>query len=88
MKWKKDVILEKQQPWQLRLGDKVTPIAERDIYLIKAVEKGICNDEDLVRLVAKEEGIDETAAAFGLAQFLIDYGDFIAEDKSHFMITN
>ncbi|MEG2266252.1 MAG: hypothetical protein RSC68_18205 [Acinetobacter sp.] len=88
MKWKKDVILEKQQPWQLRLGDKITPIAERDMYLIKAVEKGISNDEDLVRLVAEEEGIDETAAAFGLAQFLLDYSDFIAEDRSHVMITN
>ncbi|MEG1360875.1 MAG: hypothetical protein RSE23_14545 [Clostridia bacterium] len=88
MKWKKDVILEKQQPWQLRLGDKVTPVAQRDIYLIKAMEKGISNDEDLVRLVANEEGIDETAAAFGLAQFLLDYSDFIAEDQSHVMITN
>ena len=79
MKWKKNVTLEKQQPWQLRLGDKVTPVAERDRYLIKAVEKGISNEEELVRLVAKEEGIDETAAAFGLAQFLLDYSDYIAE---------
>ena len=88
MKWKKNVTLEKQQPWQLRLGDKVTPVAERDRYLIKAVEKGISNEEELVRLVAKEEGIDETAAAFGLAQFLLDYSDYIADDKSYFMIAN
>lgn len=88
MKWKKNVTLEKLQPWKIRLGDKVTPIAERDKYLIKAVEKGISNEEELVRLVANEEGIDETAAAFGLAQFLLDYSDYIAEDKSHFMITN
>ena len=64
MRWKKDVILDKQNSWRLRLGDKVLPIAEGDVYLIKAVEEGICNDEDLVRLIAKEESIDETAAAF------------------------
>lgn len=88
MKWKKDVTLDKQEPWRLRFGDKVLPIAEGDVYLVKAVEKGICNDEDLIRLIAKEEGIDETAAAFGLAQFLLDYSDFIAEDTGHYVITN
>ncbi|MDD2972144.1 MAG: hypothetical protein PHE02_08455 [Lachnospiraceae bacterium] len=88
MKWKKDVILDKQKSWRLHLDDKVLPIAEGDVYLVKAVEEGICNDEDLVRLIAREEGIDETAAAFGLAQFLLDYSDFIAEDTAHYMITN
>ncbi|MDD3252812.1 MAG: hypothetical protein PHV18_09650 [Lachnospiraceae bacterium] len=87
MRWKEDVILEKENPLRLRWGDKVLSIAERDVYLVKAVEKGICNDEDLVRLVAKEEGIDETAVAFGLAQFLLDYSDFIEEDTSHYIIT-
>lgn len=88
MKWKKDVILDKQNSWRLRRGDKVLPIAEGDVYLVKAVEEGICNDEDLVTLIAREEGIDETAAAFGLAQFLLDYSDFIAEDTSHYTITS
>ncbi|MEG1763554.1 MAG: hypothetical protein RR256_08100 [Bacteroidales bacterium] len=49
-------------------------------------KKGISNDEDLVRLVADEEGIDETAAAFGLAQFLLDYSDFIAENQEQLII--
>ena len=55
MKWKKNVTLEKQQPWQLRLGDKVTPVAERDRYLIKAVEKGISNEEATQQLLREKE---------------------------------
>ena len=72
---------------QLRLGDNVTDIEDNLHYLAKAVDGGTQDEEALIRLIAQTEHIDETAAAFGLAQFMIDYGDFIAEDKSHYTIT-
>ena len=86
MKWKKNVTIEKNKTWNLNLGEEIKAIAEKDIYLVKAVEDGICDDEELIKLVAVEEEIDETAAAFGLAQFLLDYSDFIAEDTERYII--
>ncbi|MEG0919705.1 MAG: hypothetical protein RSE61_07255 [Anaerovoracaceae bacterium] len=80
--------INKHGPWQLCLGNKIVSIAKEDIYIVKAVEDGISKDEDLVRLIAETEEIDEISAAFGLAQFLLDYSDFIAEDNSHYIITN
>lgn len=88
MRWKPEVTLTENNGWQLHLADKVTQIDERDTYLVKAVQKGINDDEELVKLIAKKEGIDETAAAFGLAQFVLDYNYFIAPDNSHYIISN
>lgn len=80
-------LLDKDDP-QLCLAEKQMPIAPKDVYLAKAMLRGVHDIEALKELISKAEGIDDTAAAFGLAQFILDYGDFIAPDTGHFMITN
>lgn len=44
--------------------------------------------DQLKALIAKTEGINEIAAAFVLAQFVLDYGDFITPDTGHYIITD
>lgn len=85
MKWKPKVKLTRKDGLQLHLDDRVMDIEEKLHYLAKAVDSGTQDDDTLIRLIAQTEHINETAAAFGLAQFMIDYGDFIEQDKSHYM---
>jgi hypothetical protein len=45
------------------------------------MELGVAEDTDLVKEVSVVTGNDECAAGFRLAQFVEDYGDFIAESR-------
>lgn len=88
MNWKPGVVVSKEPNYALQLGGTTQLVPEKDVYLINAMERGITEDTQLVALIMEAESIDETAAAFGLAQFLLDYGDFIAPDTEHYLITN
>ncbi|MEG1578420.1 MAG: hypothetical protein RR336_06620 [Oscillospiraceae bacterium] len=88
MKWKPGITLTGQDDPQLCLAEKQMPIAPKDVYLAKAMLRGVHDIEALKELIANAEGIDDTAAAFALAQFVLDYGDFIAPDTAHLIITN
>lgn len=87
MRWKPEVVLKKQDTYLLQLGTKQQPVLPKDTYLVEAMKGGITEDEKLIQCIMQHEQIDETAAAFGLAQFILDYGNFIAEDESHYLIT-
>lgn len=88
MKWKPQVVVTKENGCSLRLGNRTQTVPQESVFIIKAIENSVTEDAELVRLIMKAESIDETAAAFGLAQFILDYGDFIAADTEHFIITN
>lgn len=88
MKWKPEVILTGRIELQLCMGDRIKQVAPGDVHIAKAMKKGVSDIEQLKELIAKVEGIDEISAAFGLAQFILDYGDFIADDTSHYIIAN
>ena len=88
MKWKDNVKLIAKDGLHLLLGERQMPIAPRDAMIAQAMSRGVQDIELLKRLIAGAEGIDETAAAFGLAQFMIDYSEFIAPDTAHYVITN
>ena len=45
------------------------------------MEAGIVDDDELVSRVAKLSGSDTISTGFRMAQFVEDYGDFIAEAK-------
>lgn len=88
MRWKPEVIIQREKGYYLQLGNLAQPVPEKDAYLVEATQQGITEDAQLVALIMQTERIDETAAAFGLAQFLLDYSDFIAPDTGHYIITN
>lgn len=88
MNWKPGVVVSKEPDYALQLGGTTQPVPEKDVYLVNAIEQGIAEDPQLVRLIMEAESIDETAAAFGLAQFLIDFSNFIAPDTGHYLITD
>lgn len=88
MKWKNGVTIEKGDGWNLHLGNRVMPVAQKDVYLARVIAQGKGNIEQLKVLIANAEGVDEIAAALGLAQFALDYGDFIAEDTLRDCVTN
>ncbi|MBQ8094938.1 MAG: hypothetical protein IJ242_15405 [Clostridia bacterium] len=50
----------------------------QDQYIINAVLDGDTEDELLIQLVNRSEGLDELDAELRLAQLVIDYGDYLA----------
>ena len=83
MQFKPEVTLADQDGWHLRMGSRAAPVAPRDVSLAKAIAQGVHDIDRLKALIAKAEGIDEIAAAFGLARFILAYGDFIADPSYH-----
>lgn len=88
MKWKKNVCLIRNENLQFQMNNKTKNIDENDEFIALAVEKGICEDKQLIDLVAEHEHINKAAAAFAIAQFILDYGVFIETDHSHYEITD
>lgn len=88
MKWKHNIVIKKGDDYQIQIGNLIHPVPKKDTYLLDAMERGVTEDAALIHLIMQTECIDETAAAFGLAQFMLDYSDFIAPDTSHYVITN
>lgn len=86
MQFKPKVTLTDQNGWRLCMGSRATPVAPKDVYIAQAIVQGMSDIEQLKALIANAEGIHEVAAAFGLTQFILDYGDFMAADTSHYII--
>ena len=77
MKLKADVLVEKAEGLKLRLGKKEKPVEEKDLEILELMEKGISDDDEMVRELAKKTGEDTISTGFRLAQFVEDYGDYL-----------
>lgn len=77
MKWKEKVKLIKEEKIYLSLEEARQEVPEEDMLIIDMLEKGITEDDELVRQMAVFEEGDEIRARFRLAQFVEDYGAFI-----------
>lgn len=86
MRWKTSVNIVKNNGYELQQGTNTIKIAPEDEYIIEAVEHGIIKDEELVKVIMKHENVNDIVASFRLAQFVVDYGDFIAELNGHMVI--
>lgn len=82
MQFKPTVTLTDQDGWHLCMGSRKAPVAPKDLYIARVIAQGMGDIGQLKVLIAKAEGIHEVAAAFALAQFILNYGDFIAEDHT------
>ena len=77
MQFKPEVTLTNRDGWHLCMGSRDASIAPKNICIARAILQGNGSVEQLKALIAKAEGIDQIAAAFALAQFVLDYSDFI-----------
>ncbi|MCR5670908.1 MAG: hypothetical protein K6G10_07885 [Butyrivibrio sp.] len=81
MKWKKGVEITRGRGTWVSLGDLKKKIKKEDEEILKLMEAGTTDDDELIKKLSKLSGNDEIATGFRLAQFVEDYGDFIAEGK-------
>ena len=86
MKWKPDVTVERKRRYMLSQGKKRRMIAREDYYLVDAMEQGITDERELNELVVCTEKVDSVIAGFRLAQFIVDYGEYISNQVGHCII--
>lgn len=86
MNWKPEVCVERGQIYKLKAESKEKKVATNDFYIVDAVEDGITEDLQLIGKIMEVEQMDEMIARFRLAQFVVDYGEFIEELTGHMMI--
>ncbi|WP_167957551.1 hypothetical protein [Anaerosporobacter faecicola] len=87
MNWKPEVIVKKtNNGYQLQIDDDKTVVKKEDTYIVRSIEKGITDDKWLTAIVMKTEQIEEVFARFRLAQFVLDYGEYILNDVGHMII--
>ncbi len=81
MEWKSDVRVEKSNGLWLCSKDERKEIAEEDEQIVRLMEQGVKDDEELLNKVSELSGFDELLAGFRLAQFVEDYGEFLKEGE-------
>ena len=88
MKFKKGVIINgnDETPYMLQLEYKKCKVADSDMYLVEALRKSVVSKEKLLKMIMDKEHIDSTAASFGLGQFIIDYSEYLEDEKKHYKI--
>ncbi|MCR4705802.1 MAG: hypothetical protein K5641_07040 [Lachnospiraceae bacterium] len=79
MKWRPEAeIIRGDETWVCMKGKKKKIEAE-DKAILDLMESGITDDDELVGKLAAKLGVDETDSSFRLAQFVVDYGEYLAE---------
>ncbi|MGN0151696.1 MAG: hypothetical protein ACI39Q_04410 [Wujia sp.] len=87
MKWKDEVTIEKRKNiYRFHMSGNEMPVDQEDVYICDAIEGGMTDDKELLRLIMKKEDENEVIASLRLAQFVLDYGDFISNDLGHMVI--
>ncbi|MDD3221602.1 MAG: hypothetical protein EOM34_05985 [Clostridia bacterium] len=86
MKWKKNVKVVREKGLELKSSEGVQAIISSDEYIVNAMESGIEEDEKLIEFIMETEQVNEIAARFRLAEFLITYGNYIEELSEELMI--
>lgn len=79
MKWKSGVVIERDQETWLRWGEKKKKMEQEDQEILELMEAGIEDDDELLRKVSERSEDDDIGSGLRLAQFVEDYGEFIAE---------
>ena len=86
MKWKPEVMLHQNGGYLLTNGRDEKRIAKEDEYIFLAVERGTKEDQNIIEIIMEKEQVDEIIARCRLAQFVVDYGEYIEELTGHIMI--
>lgn len=88
MEWKDGVIITKQSEseYHLQMDTREKTVLAEHVYILEKIQSGEHDDEQLLSYIAEQEKINEAAAGFTLAGFLIEYADYVAADTSHYEI--
>ena len=87
MKLKEGTMIYKKEQYILELNNEKCRVNREDAYLIDALHSGVEKSEELKKLIMKEKKVNEAAAGFTIARFILDYQNYLEEDKSFFEIT-
>lgn len=87
MKWKDGVKVIKEKQYRFEQESNSKEILDKYRYIVDAVDSGIENDYKLVKIIEEKEKTSDVEAGLELANFLIEYGDFIGEMEGHILIT-
>ena len=64
---------------------KKTVLKEHE-YILHALRDQYLTKEQMLLHIMETEDLDETAAGFVLAEFIIEYADFLEKDHTHYEI--
>ena len=81
MKWKQDVEFRKEGGLFLNRKGRGKQVEEEDLPIAELLLKGVTGDLDLVHAVTEITDRDEIMAELRLAQFVEDYGFYLAEGE-------
>lgn len=79
MKWKPSVKIDNTNGLWISLGEKKRMIAEDDVIIVQKMGEGMYDDSALLKCLSEETGDSDIESSLRLAQFVVDYGEFIAE---------
>lgn len=87
MKWKDEVVLKKTKSQYTFCLNKIKKIVgKEDAFICEAVEQGITDEQELIQFVMEQKNVDEILAGLQLAQFVLDYSDYISNEIGHMVI--
>ena len=81
MRWGENVAVERKDGILLRAGKKEKKIEEKDLEIFELMDSGVCDDDEILSRLSEQSGEDMISTGFRLAQFVEDYGDFLAEGE-------
>lgn len=87
MRWREGVTVKKENgEWILRSQEESMYVDKKDCRIMEIMEQGICENHEMIRCLVEENGTDEVVAGFLLAQFMVDYMDFIGISQENSLI--
>ena len=84
MKWKNDVTLEKKkEQYFICIENSKKQVETEDTFICEAVEQGITDETELISLIMDKEQKNDVLASLRLAQFVLDYSEFVSNETGH-----
>lgn len=82
MKLASDVTVREDDTMTVRRGSMEKKVAQNDEYIFNAMLAGITEEKDFVQLVRNQEQTDELSANFSMAEFVLEYGNFLSKEST------
>ena len=82
MKLASDVTVREDDTMTVRRGSMEKKVAQNDEYIFNAMLAGITEEKDFVQLARNQEQTDELSANFRMAEFVLEYGNFLSKEST------
>jgi len=81
MRWRSDVTFDDANGVKIKRGTAEKEIAKKDLNIYEMMRSGILDDDEILKRLSEKSGEDTISSGFRLAQFVEDYGEFLAEGE-------